>query len=142
MGTRADFYVGRGKDADWIGSYAFDGHPCLLAEAVLAASTEEEFRAAIVAEIAGRDDATAPERGRPWPWKDSNTTDYAYAFDGKLFGSSFGYPWFEVDPNAEAFGEPEVDGPKGLDFPDMTERQNERYDKGSGAMFFTFGGQS
>lgn len=27
MGTRADFYVGRGKDAEWIGSVAFDGYP-------------------------------------------------------------------------------------------------------------------
>jgi hypothetical protein len=27
MGTRADFYVGRGKDAEWLGSVAFDGYP-------------------------------------------------------------------------------------------------------------------
>ena len=106
MGTRADFYVGRGKDAEWVGSYAFDGHPASLAETILAATTEEEFRSAIVAELAGRDDATAPERGWPWPWEDSNTTDYAYAFDGKLFGSSSGHPWFEGDADAEAFGQP------------------------------------
>jgi hypothetical protein len=24
MGTRGDFYVGRGKDAEWIGSIAYD----------------------------------------------------------------------------------------------------------------------
>jgi hypothetical protein len=27
MGTRADFYVGRGPNAEWIGSIAFDGYP-------------------------------------------------------------------------------------------------------------------
>jgi hypothetical protein len=142
MGTRADFYVGRGKDAEWIGSYAYDGHPDSLAEPILAATDEDEFRAAVAVELAGRDDATAPERGWPWPWDDSNTTDYAYALDdGTLFGSSFGGLWFEVDPDAEGFGEPEEnDGPRGLDFPNMADRKNVRFDKGSGAMFFSFGG--
>lgn len=27
MGTRADFYVGRGTEAEWIGSIALDGYP-------------------------------------------------------------------------------------------------------------------
>ena len=27
MGTRADFYVGRGDAAEWIGSIAYDGYP-------------------------------------------------------------------------------------------------------------------
>jgi hypothetical protein len=27
MGTRADFYVGRGPDAEWLGSVAMDGYP-------------------------------------------------------------------------------------------------------------------
>jgi len=26
MGTRADFYVGMGKDAEWLGSVAWDGY--------------------------------------------------------------------------------------------------------------------
>jgi hypothetical protein len=27
MGTRADFYVGRGETAEWLGSIAWDGNP-------------------------------------------------------------------------------------------------------------------
>lgn len=27
MGTRADFYVGTGANAEWLGSIAYDGHP-------------------------------------------------------------------------------------------------------------------
>lgn len=27
MGTRADFYVGRGESAEWLGSIAWDGYP-------------------------------------------------------------------------------------------------------------------
>ena len=31
MGTRADLYIGRGTDAEWIGSVAWDGYPSGLA---------------------------------------------------------------------------------------------------------------
>jgi hypothetical protein len=27
MGTRADFYIGCGRDSEWIGSIAWDGYP-------------------------------------------------------------------------------------------------------------------
>jgi len=27
MGTRADFYVGIGPEAEWVGSIAYDGYP-------------------------------------------------------------------------------------------------------------------
>lgn len=27
MSTRADFYVGRGAEAEWIGSISWDGYP-------------------------------------------------------------------------------------------------------------------
>jgi hypothetical protein len=27
MGTRADFYIGRGTEAEWLGSVAWDGYP-------------------------------------------------------------------------------------------------------------------
>ncbi|HKI68790.1 MAG TPA: hypothetical protein VKA67_04320, partial [Verrucomicrobiae bacterium] len=49
------------------------------------AENEDEYRAAVAEMLAGREDATLPEMGWPWPWNDSNTTDYAYAFrDGKV----------------------------------------------------------
>lgn len=79
MGTRADFYVGRGPDAEWIGSIAYNGGPGRY-PAILRARTEADFRAAVAAELAGRNDATVPERGWPWPWGNSSTTDYGYCF--------------------------------------------------------------
>lgn len=160
MGTRADFYVGRGPDAEWIGSTAWDGYPdgfgvnpvgdfnqalsdikrviknlddfdwkakglsfedamVLIMNRVpleralktlkaykpkgksrvtypmFTATTEEAFRAAIAEHVAVRDDFTSPDEGWPWPWNDSEITDYAYAFDdGKVWG--YGPPWFDV----------------------------------------------
>jgi hypothetical protein len=140
MGTRADFYVGRGKDAEWIGSYAWDGHPCALAEPVLGAMIEEEYRAAVSAELASRDDSTLPERGWPWSWDDSNTTDYAYAWDGdQLWGNGFGDGWFAVDRNAEQYGQPEEDlNQDPTEFPNMAERKNVRMDRGSGVIVLNF----
>ncbi len=97
MGTRADFYIGRGKDAEWIGSFAWDGYPDGLADSIVQAVSESEFREAVAKELAGRDDATIPAQGWPWPWDDSNTTDYAYAIEGEtIYGSCFGGNWFNV----------------------------------------------
>lgn len=84
MGTRADFYVGRGPQAEWLGSIAWDGYPEGIAADVLKARTENAFRSAVTAFIAGRDDGTKPEMGWPWPWNDSGTSDYGYCFDGGL----------------------------------------------------------
>ena len=87
MGTRADFYVGKNEQAEWIGSIAWGGyeydkdknHP------IAKAKTEKEYREAVKNELLSRDDATFPEMGWPWPWDNSGTTDYAYSFeDGKF----------------------------------------------------------
>jgi len=82
MGTKADFYVGKNKNAEWIGSIAYDGYE--FAEdknhPIRQAKTESEYRAAVAQELSKRDDATTVEQGWPWPWEDSGTTDYAYAF--------------------------------------------------------------
>lgn len=83
MGTRADFYVGSGPTAEWLGSVAWDGyewaeHP---ERSIAAATTEAEYRALVAEELAGRDDATTPDMGWPWPWGDSRTTDYVYFFE-------------------------------------------------------------
>ena len=79
-----------------------------------------------------RNDVTLPTQGWPWPWNDSNTTDYAYAFEeGQVWAIGFGYlPWFEADGE-----EPELDdsGSK-ADFPDMSAVQNVTLGKRSGVM--------
>ena len=97
MGTRADFYVGRGEKAEWLGSIAWDGYPEGIPKSILKAKqSEEEFRMEVVKELSVRGDSTFPEMGWPWPWDDSRTTDYAYAFeDGKVWASSFGHEWFD-----------------------------------------------
>lgn len=85
MATRADFWIGTGNTAEWLGSVAFDGYEwaddatCPLRQA----TDEEAYRSAVAEILGGRDDATVPSHGWPWPWNTSATTDYAYYFDGE-----------------------------------------------------------
>lgn len=84
MGTRADFYVGTGATAEWLGSIRLDGyewaddHNC----SIVKAKTADEFRAAVAAILASRRDAILPAHGWPWPWDDSGVSDYTYYFSG------------------------------------------------------------
>ncbi len=117
MGTRADFYVGVGKDAEWLGSIAWDGYEIEEADDVKTpahrvrrAQTEADYRAAVQAFLESRDDATYPKDGWPWPWEDSNITDYAYAFvDGEV-------KWFNDCEQRE--------------WPNMKEKQNVQFGNG------------
>lgn len=108
MGTRADFYIGTGKDAEWIGSVAWDGYE--WAEdpecAISSAKTGEEFRAAVSEEFSKREgDATTPDQGWPWPWNNSGTTDYAYYFKGGSVGFEDRDDWPNMsDRKNVAFG--------------------------------------
>lgn len=132
MGTRADFYVGIGKEAEWLGSIAWDGYPSGIAREVKSATTQQEFRQAVSDFLKDREDATHPEDGWPWPWEDSATTDYAYAFhDSKVKASCFGSAWF--NPRRK-----QPENPKGpaAEFPNMKEQQNVTYGKRSGLMVF------
>lgn len=133
MGTRADFYVGQGKQAEWLGSVAWDGHPENFVKSLGTAKTEKGFRKAVAGVLSGRDDATLPEHGWPWPWVDSRTTDYAYAWcSDHVQVSGFGYEWFKLgDP------EPEIDDrPKTAVFPNMKSRQRVTFGKRSGILLF------
>lgn len=121
MGTRADFYVGRGKAAEWLGSIAWDGHPGSIPKSIRCATGEAEYRQAVDAFLGRRDDGTLPEKGWPWPWATSSTTDYAYAFDAEaVHCSRFGGAWFSATGP-----KPEIDDAgKVAVFPDMTARKN------------------
>ena len=120
MGTRADFYVGRGAEAEWLGSIAWDGYPDGNPEPVLGTATEEAYRAAVGRMLdEERDHATLPDMGWPWPWNDSATTDFAYAWDDGVWISSFGHSWVkagEYDPDDDS-------GAKDATFPDMAARK-------------------
>lgn len=132
MGTRADFYVGRGETAEWLGSIGWDGHPDGIDDEVLAASTEAEYRERATAFLV-KENGIFPSDGWPWPWDDSRTTDYAYAFDGgSVLASRYGHAWFTA--NGE---EPEDDGRKVAVFPNMKSIQKVNYGPQSGTIFVT-----
>lgn len=132
MGTRADFYVGRGESAEWLGSVAWDGYPDGFEAELFAPTTEAEWRAE-VAKLSTREDWTSPEMGWPWPWENSQTTDFAYAFDGgSVHASNFGHAWF--DPKKE---QPECDGDEAkVAFPEMKGSSAPAGSKRSGIMVF------
>ena len=122
MGTRADFYVGRGKSAEWLGSIAWDGYewagnPCgSFAEA----ADIETYRESVSDLLAERSDATTPDMGWPWPWDNSQTTDYSYSFDdGRVYYSVFGHCW---RPVGDISDDDEMDGDK-VEFPDMSDQK-------------------
>lgn len=142
MGTRADFYIGRGKDARWLGSCAYDGYPGSGLRKVITAQTQEDFERCVAQRLT-EEDGTKPEAGWPWPWTDSRTTDFAYAWDdGRVFISCFGYSWRTL-PEWEEYeraGTDEVEPPEGKRcvFPDMTAVQKVTYGPRSGVLVFTF----
>jgi hypothetical protein len=143
MTTRADFYVGRGKEAEWIGSIAWDGYPGGISltsphsnfpqgKHLFDATNEREFRERVSQFFENRDDVTLPDLGWPWPWDDSQTTDFAYAFDeGKVWASCFGTEWFLPTPDGEM---PEKPGTKAAIFPNMKHRKNVTLGKRSGVI--------
>ena len=139
MGTRADFYIGQGKQAEWLGSVAYDGYPQEPREKpgiprkLLKVKTEKAFRSAVVRLLASRQDGSSPEDGWPWPWKDSGTTDYAYALvDGKVLVCPYGTTW--CDPLQQIPDEGRDD--KTAVFPDMTAKQQVTLGPRSGLLLF------
>lgn len=135
MGTRADFYVGKGRDAEWIGSVGYDGYREGINGAVLAATDETTFRAAVAAFLERRDDATVPDQGWPWPWDTSATSDCSYwFFDSKV--------WEELNGAYLACSEnpddhPDTAGLEKIDFPDMSAKKNVTFGPRSGLMIIT-----
>lgn len=63
MGTRADFYVGRGEAAQWVGSIAWDGYPDGIGADIFKSKTPTEFVERVTAFFQGRTDVTLPEQG-------------------------------------------------------------------------------
>lgn len=130
MGTRADFYIKKAdeKELVWLASIAWDGYPDGIDKLILRAKTEKQFKAALTKFLSTRDDVTLPNNGWPWPWDDSNTTDYGYCFHkGRVYSNYFGRGWYSPFSKAE---EPRIiwNHP----YPNMTNVKNVRYDKGSG----------
>jgi hypothetical protein len=101
--------------------------------------SEATWRARVARELAGRDDATRPEQGWPWPWDDSSTTDYAFAWDGdRVWVSCYGSAWVDLADQRLLSG----DLPKTATFPNMAARAAvaEPGTKRSGVLMFVVRG--
>lgn len=115
MGTRADFYVAKPDNLEWLGSIAWDGYDI---DHVALASTEEQYRQSLEEFFAGRQDVTRPEQGWPWPWDTSETTDFGYVF---VEGRGVVYRSFGHEVRNAGDGEP-VEG-VAFEYPNMSDRK-------------------
>lgn len=61
MGTRADFYVRKGGEMEWLGSIPWDGYPDGIAEEILRAQSEKDYKIAVKNEIHTSTENTSPE---------------------------------------------------------------------------------
>jgi hypothetical protein len=127
MGTRADFYIGRGEQAEWLGSIAWDGYPDGIPIDIVRPQnsgyhSEQDYRDSVKIFLNETDHATKPEQGWPWPWATSHTTDYAYAWeDGIVWACCFGHRWYHA--NDPALNDDETEAKEAV-FPDMSDRMN------------------
>ena len=145
MGTRADFYIGKGRDANWLGSVGMDGNPEDIARHLSldlsqTIASENDWVESVNMVFTAHPEHTLPEMGWPWPWDDSNTTDYAYTYDeGKVWVSCFGTRWVSLRWALEE--EDAWDKMEGsqLALPDMSAIKNIRYDSGNAPMMFRGG---
>lgn len=141
--TRADFWI---ACTEWLGSTAFDGYPERkklsagggVPDTIVNATTELEFRNAVLDHLTGRRGSTIPPMHWPWPWESSLDTCCVYSF----------FPGMEGQPGRVViFFEDEDDEhqrsslPKNL-FPNMdTSHFREDHD-GSGAILVTRDGKT
>lgn len=98
MGSKADFYMGRGLGAEWLGSIAWDGLPTGLPPDLRAIDKEDDWREEVTLFIEGRDDGVLADAGWPWTWDTSHGTKYTYAFDrGHVWACCYGSSWWRAD---------------------------------------------
>lgn len=133
MGTRADFYVGRGVDAEWLGSIAWDGYKDGIPAELLSLTDEAAYREAVAAFITGRKDGTTPEMGWPWPWDTSHTTDCCYTFDGGVVICGSWGCWYTDASRAD---DEEYEG-QPAEFPNMADRKKVALGNRSGMIVVT-----
>ena len=123
MGSKADFYIGQGQDAQWIGAVEQDGYPDAIPAEILIQVNEIMFEELVVDFLQSRRPRSfiASEGDKwPWLWEDSNMTDYSYMFfNSKVHMGHFGTL---IDPIKIVQGEDEITAqisPKPLLFPRM-----------------------
>lgn len=140
MGTRADFYIKQEQEPKmlWLGSIAWDGYPEGIDKDVLLATSPDEYVNEVRRFLAAHK-GTLPDRGWPWPWDNSKTTDYSYVFvDNKVMGSSWGNSFFDPLVKQEDNDDETQEQGESIDWPDMTDVKNVRWDmEGSGLIILS-----
>lgn len=137
MGTRADFYVRKSNELNWMGSIAWDGYSI---GNIGKSKTERQFLNRLKSFLSERDDATYPENGWPWPWKNSKLTDEIWVFDcetnsiwrgwkdtGEYKDHTAPYLFYKGEKQQgidENFDEVDVPGAVAWLMPDMADIQN------------------
>jgi len=83
MGTRADFYVGIRKPI-WIGSLYKDGFPWNIPSEIFLQTNATMYEEEVV-DFLTLNDGIIRSNGDtwPWPWEDSQLTDYSYLFSNQ-----------------------------------------------------------
>jgi hypothetical protein len=114
MSTKTDLYIGRGHDAEWIGSLQGECDPENMLRVppgrlALTARDEATYRDAVqdlltvwaVEEIGH---AYPPRTGWPWPWPTSHVSSWIIAYDpdeaGVFVTVGGGTRWERIDPRA------------------------------------------
>ncbi|GAA3040833.1 hypothetical protein [Actinokineospora globicatena] len=133
--AHADFYLGTGPQARWLGSLAESGHPSVLTTVsgtpeILRATTSDAYEAAVetlladqiatpseFAVQAGRDESAS------WPWLATDSSGWwAYTLvDGQVLACLRDGPWFRPDPHQPDGGAVTATGPD-ADLPTPGER--------------------
>jgi len=130
--TRADFYIGQGANANWIGSINHDGYPENIPTDILICTNPVLYEELVVEFIKTYEHGVIRSEGGKWcwPWGDSRLTDYSYIFEpsvGKVLASKFGKPMF--DPVIIKQGEDLIQADIGLGppkFPMMVSGKQEK----------------
>lgn len=116
MGTRCDFYLGRGLTAKYLGSLGQDGWARELAPRFEGVTSETTFEQRLNALFEDRGHVSA-EYGWPWPWKDSEATGQVVAFDdGRVWCRHTSGFWAPIS-------DPDMPGSTPCVFADMLEQQ-------------------
>lgn len=90
MGTRADFYIDNRGDMTWLASMFKDAHPWNIPVVVLAQVHPAMF-AENLFDWLDKSGVDYQDTKWPWPWEDSQLTDYSYIMDderGKVIAYS------------------------------------------------------
>lgn len=97
--TKADFYIGTGIAANWIGSIYSDGYVSGISLDILTCVNPTLYEELVVEFIKSKQGVVKTDGGKwPWLWPDSRMTDYSYMFIedlSKVVASNFGEEMFD-----------------------------------------------